>query len=271
MRAWTLDDIPWHRFAPGLVDPDLMRLAKAASLVEADGAAYAAHLCRVFADDPEFQQNARRWGEEEIRHGEALARWAALADPGFDFATAFARFQAGFKGGFEHGTSRRGSRAGEMIARCIVETGTSSYYTALREAAREPVLKEICRRIAADEVRHYKLFYRNLEQCLMREPIGLVRRLSVAMGRIAEARDDELAYAYFAANEAQAPYDRRRHGRAYARRASALYRAHHVAHGVAMIMKAVGLDPHGAVARAAFRLAWQAMRWQRARLRRMAA
>jgi hypothetical protein len=271
MTAWTLDDIPWRRFTPAAVDPDLLRLAKAASLVEANGAVYADHLCRVFADDPEFQRHARRWGEEEIRHGEALARWAALADPGFDFAAAFARFRAGFTGGFERAASRRGSRAGEMVARCVVEAGTSSYYSALREAAREPVLHEICRRIAADEVRHYKLFRRTLERCLAREPIGRLRRLWVALGRIAETRDDELACAYFAANDAGERYDRRRHGRAYARRAAALYRPPHVAHGVTMIMKAVGLDPRGAVARAACRLAWQAMRWQRARLRRIAA
>jgi hypothetical protein len=110
MAAWTLDDIPWHRFAPAMVDPDLLRLAKAASLVEANGAAYADHLCRVFADDPEFQQHARRWGEEEIRHGEALARWAALADPAFDFAAAFARFQAGFKGARPRAAARAPAR-----------------------------------------------------------------------------------------------------------------------------------------------------------------
>ena len=61
---------------------------------------------------------------------------------------------------------------GEMIARCMVEVGTSSYYTALRDAVREPVLKEICRHIAADEIRHYKLFYKNLLRCLERERIG---------------------------------------------------------------------------------------------------
>ena len=271
MAGWTLGDIPWSRFDRGRVDPEMLRILKAAALVEANGAAYAHHLCLVFHDDPAFQADARRWGAEETRHGRALGRWAALADPGFDFAAAFARFRAGYRPDFDSSRSRRGSRAGEMIARCIVETGTSSYYTALREAAQEPVLKEICRYIAADEVRHYKLFYRTLEQCLMREPIGLVRRLSVAVGRIAETRDDELACAYFAANDAQATYDRRRHGRAHARRASALYREHHVAHGVAMVLKAVGLDPHGGLARAAVRLAWQAMRWQRARLRRLAA
>ena len=164
MGFWTLDDIPWRRFERDLVDPELARLVKAASLVEGNGAAYARHLCRVFADDPEFQESARRWGEEEEQHGLALGRWAALADPQFDFAAALARFRDGYRVDFDRDQSRRGSRCGEMIARCIVETGTSSYYAALREAAREPVLEEICRQIAADELRHYKLFYRTLRR-----------------------------------------------------------------------------------------------------------
>jgi hypothetical protein len=265
MAAWMLDDIPWRRFEPAAVDPDLLCLAKAASLVEFNGAAYARHLCLVFADDPDFRRDAQRWGEEEVRHGQALARWAALADPGFDFAVAFSRFTAGYRIDFDRDTSRRGSRAGEMIARCIVEIATSSYYAALREAAEEPVLREICRHIAADEVRHYKLFYRNLEHCLARKPMGLPGRLRIAMARIAEARDDELAYAYFAANDADAVYDRRRHGRAYARRASALYRAHQVERGVAMLCKAVGLGPRGRLARGAAWLLWRILRARRPR------
>jgi hypothetical protein len=268
MGAWRLDDIPWHRFEPAAVDPDLVCLAKAASLVEFKGGAYARHLCRVFADDAEFQQNARRWGEEEVQHGRALARWAALADPGFDFAAAFGRFEAGFRVDFDRDMSRRGSRAGEMIARCIVEIGTSSYYAALREAAREPVLREICHHIAVDELRHYKLFYRTLEHCLAREPMGRFGRLRVALGRIVEASDDELAYAYFAANDEPAPYDRRRCRRAYARRAYALYRPHHVERSVAMTLKAVGLKPNGRLAHIAARLLWRVLRRRAARLER---
>src|SRR5579863_4822755 len=141
MGLWTLDDIPWDRFDPTKLDPEIVRIVKAASLVEHNGAAYAHHLCRVFADDPEFQATARRWGEEEVQHGAALARWASLADPEFDFAAAFARFQEGFRVDFDSARSRRGSRSGEMVARCVVEIGTSCYYTALREAAAEPVLQ----------------------------------------------------------------------------------------------------------------------------------
>jgi rubrerythrin len=271
MGRWTLDDISWERFDRSRVDAEIVPIVKAASLVEYNGGVYAHHLCRVFDDDLGFQAIARRWGEEEIQHGRALGRWAALADPEFDFAAAFDRFQQGFQVDFDRDTSRRGSRSGEMIARCIVETGTSSYYTALREAVEEPVLKEICRRIAADELRHYKLFYRNLDRCLEHERIGLWRRLRIALGRIAESEDDELAYAYFAANETTLPYDRRRHGRAYARRAIAVVRAHHVERGVAMIFKSVGLPPNGRLARMASRLVWTALRWRAARLAKAAA
>jgi len=270
MGSWTLDDIPWDHFDRSKLDPDVVRIVKAASLVEYNGAAYAGHLCRIFHDDPDFQRTSRRWGEEEIQHGRALARWAALADPNYDFAAAFDHFQAGYQVDFDRDVSRRGSRSGEMIARCMVEIGTSSYYSALRDGVREPVLKEICRNIAADEIRHYKLFYKNLTRHLERERIGLWQRLRVAFGRIAEAEDDELAYAYYAANETAGPYDRRRCSRAYARRALALYQEHHVRHMIAMFFKAVGLAPHSRFAGAASRLAWRAMRYKTTRLARVA-
>jgi rubrerythrin len=270
MGSWALDDIPWDRFDGGKLDPDVVRIVKAASLVEYNGGAYAHHLCRIFHDDPDFQRAARRWGDEEIRHGRALARWAALADPSYDFELAFGRFQAGYRVDFDSDASRRGSRSAEMIARCMVEVGTSSYYSALRDGVREPVLKEICRHIAADEIRHYKLFYKNLTRCLEREPIGFLQRLRVAFGRIAEAEDDELAYAYYAANET-GPYDRRRYSRAYARRALALYQEHHVRHMIALVFKAVGLAPRSRLAGAASRLAWRAMRYRTTRLARVAA
>jgi hypothetical protein len=271
MGYWTLDDIPWDDFDRSRVDPEIVPIVKAAGLVEYNGGAYAHHLCRIFVDDPDFQTAARHWGKDEIQHGQALGRWAALADPAFDFAAAFGRFQAGYRVDFDHVASRRGSRSGEMVARCMVEVGTSSFYGALRDAAEEPVLRLICRNIAADEVRHYKLFYRQLGRCLAAERVGFWRRLRIALGRISESQDDELAYAYYAANETASPYERRRCHRAYARRACGLCRERHVAHGVAMICKAVGLAPHGPLSHAAGRLAWALMRRYAARLAKAAA
>jgi hypothetical protein len=183
---------------------------------------------------------------EEVQHGMALARWAELADPTFDFDAAFQRFTDGFKIETWRTQSLRGSRSGELVSRCIVETGTSSYYSALKDAIEEPVLKEICRNIAADEFRHYKLFYTYLLRYLEAEKIGSFGRFLAAASRIRESEDDELAYAYYAANHgADTVYDRKRFVRAYLSRAYGFYRTSHIERGIGMILKAIGLTPNG--------------------------
>ncbi|MBI3499527.1 MAG: ferritin-like domain-containing protein [Proteobacteria bacterium] len=260
MGKWTLDDIPWGEFDRSKLDPGILNLVKAASLVERNGGDYTTYLCSVFHDDPEFQAAARLWGEEEIQHGEALARWAALADPSFDFQRCFQRFAEKIQLPLTAAISVRGSRAGELVARCIVETGTSSYYTALAEASEEPVLQAICRRIAADEFRHYKLFYTHLNRYVATEGLGTWGRIRVALKRLQESEDDELAFAYHTANLGEVPYERRAASRAYAKRAYALYRPHHVERGIGMVLKAVGLVANGRLGRLVSGLAWRFMR-----------
>jgi tetratricopeptide (TPR) repeat protein len=246
MAGWTLDTITWDRFDASKVDPEILRNIKAAAMVERNGGDYGIYLGRVFADDPAFVEDVKRWVEEEVQHGMALGRWAQLADPSWDFDAAFERFRKGYQLPLDARASVRGSQAGEMMARCIVETGTSSYYSALKDATEEPVLKQICAKIAADEFRHYKLFYDHMRRCLERDRLSKLRRLWIGWGRLAESEDDELAYAYYAANESQdAPYDRERAQRAYARRAYPLYRPSHVQRAMAMVLKAVGLEPQG--------------------------
>jgi rubrerythrin len=271
MKHWTLDDIAWDRFDAGKVDPEMVRLIKAAALVEHNGGDYALYLHGVFADDPAFRAEADRWSREEVQHGEALGRWAQLADPGWDFAAARARFTAGYRVKINATESIRGSRTGELIARCIVEVGTSSYYSALADSCGEPVLQQICRKIAADEFRHYKLFYTNMTRYQEAEKLGFWGRLRIGLGRITEAEDDELAYAYFVANDLPEPYDRRRSINAYIRRAYARYRRPHVERGIGMVLKAVGLKPGGRLHAGAASLATRFMQRRAERLARAGA
>jgi len=155
--------------------------------------------------------------------------------------------------------------------RCIVECGTSSYYSALADACAEPVLRQICRKIAADEFRHYKLFYTYLPRYQQAENLGTWGRLRIGWGRIAESEDDELAYAYFVASGAPEPYDRKRSSRAYIRRAYAHYRRPHIERSLGMAFKAVGLKPGGWLHRGATRLATRFMHRRAARLARAGA
>lgn len=267
MKHWTLDDIDWARFDATKVAPEMLRIIKAAALVEHNGRDYAVYLCNVFEGDAAFQTAARIWAEEEVQHGKALARWATLADPQWQFDRAARRFNDGYKLPLERTESVRGSRTGELIARCMVETGTSSYYTALAEAAAEPVLQQICRKIAADEFRHYRLFYDHMRRYQTAERLGRLGRLRTGLGRILETEDDELAFAYFAANATDADrYERRSWGRAYARQAYSYYRAHHVERGIGMAFKAVGLPSNGRLHRWTWLLAHRFLRWRSATL-----
>lgn len=269
MPRWTLDDIPWSEFDPREVTPTLLEIAKTASLVEANSADYVTYLCNVFADDPEFQEAARIWGEEEIQHGLALGRWAEMADPEFSFEESLAHFRAGYSLPLDATQSVRGSQAGELIARCVVETGTSSFYSAIRDACGEPVLREIAKRIARDEFFHYQLFQKHLRRYEAHGRLPFWRRLSIALGRVQETEDDELAYAYYSANEALQPdppaYDMKRCAAAYGRQAMSVYGREHVDNAARMILRAADINPNGMLAGMLSGLGWRFISWKQAR------
>jgi len=267
MKHWRIDDVAWDRFDPSKVEPELIPLVKAAAMVERNGTDYAIYLSRVFNDDKDFRQAADYWADEEVQHGDALGKWAMLADPAWDYPAAFARYKAGFKLPLDAEASVRGSRTGELIARCMVETGTSSYYSALADATKEPVLQQICRHIAADEFRHFKLFYDHMKRYLARENIGLLNRLRIAVGRIGESEDDELAYAWHCGNDADGvAYEHGRCTADYMSRAMGFYRFRHIERGMGMIFKAVGLPPRGRLSDLSAKAAWRLMQWRRQRL-----
>ena len=272
MGSWTLEDIPWEEFNPARVDPDIIPLIKAASLVEFNSGDYRTYLNNVFHDDPRIQRAVDGWADEEIQHGVALGRWAALADPSFDFDASFKRFTDGFALELDVDHSVRGSRTGELIARCMVETGTSSYYSALAEATDEPVLKAICQRIAADEVSHYWLFFNYMKRYLADEDLSFWRRLRVAAERIFEAEDDELAYAYYAANvDPAVAYDRRRNAAAYASGAVIYYTPNQVTGVVSMLLAALGLKSDGWLGRSLTTLACRVLRMRQRMIARSVA
>jgi rubrerythrin len=272
MKHWRLDEVAWDRFDAGKLDPELVPLVKAAAMVERNGTDYAVYLNRVFADDPDFRGAVDTWAAEEVQHGDALGRWAMLADPSWNYETAFARYRAGYKLPLDATRSVRGSRTGELIARCMVETGTSSYYSALAEATAEPVLRRICKNIAADEFRHYKLFYDHMRRYLAREKIGLARRLRIALGRIGESEDDELAFAWHCGNQPESQkFARADCTAAYMGRAMRFYRFRHVERGVGMVFKAIGVKPRGRLSEIAAKLAWRLLCWRQRRfMRRLA-
>jgi hypothetical protein len=269
MKHWHIEQVAWDRFDPSKIDPGIIPLVKAAAMVEKNGVDYAKYLNGVFVDDPDFRQAADNWAVEEVQHGDALGKWAMLADPTWNFDESFERYRNGYKIDINADASIRGSRTGELIARCMVEIGTSSYYTALGEQTEEPVLKEVCKLIAADEYRHFKLFYDHMKRYLAREKLSFLQRLRVAAGRVGESEDDELAFAFHCGNDAVGvPYDHNRCIAGYMSRAMGYYRYHHIERGMGMMFKTIGLPPRGRLSGIAAKGAWRLLCWRRDKFQR---
>ncbi len=256
---WKAEDINWDRFDKTRVDPDLVKLVKTAAMVEHNAPDYTAYLCNVFHDDEEFAKLAALWCDEEVKHGKTLAKYAALADPDFDFDTRFKRYKDGFQVPIEVSDSVRGSLTGEILARCVVETGTSSHYTAIRRATDEPVLQQLTAYMAADELRHYKTFWELSKIMREKEGVGVVKRLRVVYDRLAEAQDEELAYAYHSANEKPGAFDHQRCNTEYVGTAYGLYKPYLVERVVAMMFNVIGLKPHGWLSKWVSRRAYRKM------------
>jgi hypothetical protein len=158
---WSLDDIPWHMIRQDAVAQTeaFFYLVATASLMESATDLYTENLIDYFVGDEEVTSWLEKyWLPEELQHGKALRRYVEVAWPEFDWEPARRLFVEEFKPFCD--TSLESRRSLEMASRCVVETGTASYYRTLSRSSPDPVLATLTRRIAEDEVRHYKHFYR---------------------------------------------------------------------------------------------------------------
>jgi hypothetical protein len=213
-------------------DDNLFHLATCASFIESGADLYTSNLVDYFRDDAEvFDWLRTQWEPEELQHGRALKSYVQHAWPDFDWDTAYRSFLD------EYATYCKvellaPTRALEMAARCVVETGTATYYTALARSTTEPVLRDLASRIAADEVSHYKHFYHFFRRYQEAERRGRARVLLTLGRRTLQLRSED-ADCDTARRQGPLPGTRWRHGlcarrrRAYARHCSTEPQAGH--------------------------------------------
>jgi hypothetical protein len=197
-RHWEISDIHFDRVDPAAIGDDWLafKLLATASFIETGSDLYAANLRRFFAGDVAVACWLQRsWEPEELRHGAALRAYVARLWPAFDWECRFGSFLAEY--------SRictvpdlEATRALELAARCVVEMGTSALYRSIHGYAREPVLKRLAALIYADEVRHYKMFFRHFARYERREGRSRLRVARTLVNRLLATRSEDGRCAY---------------------------------------------------------------------------
>jgi hypothetical protein len=195
---WSMAAIPYHAIVREQVVDDevLFYIVTSASFVEITSDLYTKNLIDFFGGDSEvvaWLENG--WEPEELQHGASLKRYVQCAWPDFDWEASYRSFLGEYSN-FCSPDSLEQTRALEMVARCVVETGTSSFYKMLMDIATEPVLKQIAEHISADEVRHYKHFYHYFLRYQEKEQPGRAAVLRTLWSRAMEvdAEDGFIAF-----------------------------------------------------------------------------
>ncbi len=192
-KHWSVEDIDFSRIdlARARPDEDLFYLVACASFVESGSDLYTHNLVQYYQGDPEVEQWLReQWEQEELQHGAALRAYVAHVWPEFDWERAYRGFLEEYSQ-YCKVELLEPTRAQELAARCVVETGTSTYYRALARATDEPVLKHLAGLIANDEVNHYKHFYQYFRRYRRQEKVGRSRVFGTLSRRTLELKSED--------------------------------------------------------------------------------
>jgi rubrerythrin len=243
---WRLEDIDLAAIEHDKVRDDemLFYLLVTSSFVEIASDLYTRNLSAYYTgDDDLLRWLGCHWEQEELQHGRALRAYVQAVWPEFDWDAANASFFRDYSArctldAFEP------SRGLELAARCMVETGTATFYRTIYAYTDEPVLKAIAGHIKSDEVRHYSHFWRFFNLYRAREPVSRWRVLYAVLKRVAEARNDDALVAFqhaFSVRHPHRPFERRIYDE-FHRRFRQVMRAHFPFDmAVKMLLKPLGL------------------------------
>lgn len=197
-RSWHLDDIDFNAIDIASVRDDnfLFLTLASASFVEILSEMYAANLIEHFQGDSELTNwLSEYWQRDEVQHGQALRTYVQTVWPDFEWDNAYNAF-------FMHYSTLctveqlEPSKALELLARCVIETGTSSFYRALQQYVREPVLRHLIGHIRADEISHYVYFRKYFTAYNAIERHGVGASIATIWRRLSEIRGEDVYIAF---------------------------------------------------------------------------
>jgi hypothetical protein len=163
-HRWTLEtDVAWGAIRRDLVSPDELETLRRAALTEGFSPTYAADLLDLYCADPEMGAFLSIQFYEEYKHFHALRRYLRLNGVDISDEDVVARRRT---------RTKYTSRLVPLVKFGVSEIFTAIFYRNVARTTAEPVLRQLCQFISADEYRHLSFYMSSLEQHVREEGIG---------------------------------------------------------------------------------------------------
>jgi rubrerythrin len=242
MRWHYEQDIPFEKIEKERVHANrfLLQTLAIASFIEITSELYDSNLGEYYAgDDETVAWLHETWEPEEVQHGQALKRYIETVWPEFEWQRHYDRFVQEYAP-LCTVEALEPTRAREMLARMVVETGTSTLYKMLASYAkelREPVLEKLASLISKDEVYHFEMFEKVFEKYKAEEKLGKKEITSILYKRLKTVNNEDVKIAYEVL-ECEEPYND------YLEKVSAMAKKHYpYKQASRMFIRPLGLHP----------------------------
>ncbi len=198
---WHYEDIDYTSINTQAIQNKkfLFYLITSASFIEITSNVYEKNLATFYADDREtVKWLANVWEPEEIQHGKALRKFVNTIWPEFDWKKSYQCFLDLY---LPHCTIEefQPTKAKEMLARMVVETGTSTFYKSIENYSKDldtPILAQIAHNISKDEVYHYNMFEKIYQRYNQEERLGRDDIVKVIYDRLKEVDGEDARLAF---------------------------------------------------------------------------
>jgi rubrerythrin len=180
-----------------------------ASFIEITSSVYEKNLSEHYKNDTETVQWLQQtWEPEEVQHGKALKHYINTVWPEFDWEKHYDIFTKNYVPLCKM-EALQPTCAREMIARMVVETGTSTFYKTLEHYAKEldePVLEDLVSKISKDEIYHFEMFEKVFKKYKNEENLARNDITKILYARLKEVNNEDIKIA-FEAIQSEQSYD----------------------------------------------------------------
>jgi len=201
MARWDYKDIDYESINCENISGNevLFQLIVIASFIEITSDLYEKNLVEFYiGDESLIKWLDNIWEPEEIQHGKALKKYVQTVWPSFNWEDTYKKFRDEY-GALCTLKDFQPTKTMEMLARMVVETGTSTFYKALKSYAQdldEPILSEIAANISKDEIYHYNMFEEGFKKYNKEEKLSRTDIMKVIYSRLKEVNDEDVSIAF---------------------------------------------------------------------------
>ncbi len=201
MAKWDYNKINYENIDDSKLKDNkfLFDIICTASFIEITSNIYEQNLIKFYKEDEEIVSWLKQtWMPEEIQHGKSLRKYINTIWKDFDWDEAYSDFKKEYIPLCKLEYLQK-SEAKEMLARMVVETGTSTFYKAISKYANdlnEPILKKIAENISKDEIYHFEIFEKYFKKYCKKENISKTEIIKILYSRLKEASNEDVKIAF---------------------------------------------------------------------------